>query len=142
LAGRIIDEQGYSRLNRLGPFLGARPMKRRNPVRATCGALGCRPWIGGREKTMAAGWGPDIVREGEAFVVDAALVAPKFGLSVDAFRAELAAGGIVTLCERGLAEDAGRFRLTFRRGRAAWRFVLEADGGVSAEPILARTLRR
>jgi hypothetical protein len=85
---------------------------------------------------------PGIIRDGDAFIVDATLVAPKFGLSLDAFRAEMADGRILTLCERGVAEDAGRMRLTFRRGRTVWRFVLEPDGGLREEPILARTLRR
>ncbi len=79
-----------------------------------------------------------IARDGEDFVVDAALVAGKFGLSVEAFRAELQRGAIVTICERGEGEDHGRIRLTFRRGALHWRFIIGQDGAIHEDPILAK----
>jgi hypothetical protein len=79
-----------------------------------------------------------IVREGDEFVVDAAMVAPRFGLSIVEFRDEMRRGAIVTACERGVGEDEGRARVTFRRGVLLWRFVLERDGSVHEDPTLAR----
>ncbi len=79
-----------------------------------------------------------IVREGEDFIVDATFVAPKFGLSVEAFRTELQQGAIVVICERGDGEDHGKTRLTFRRGMLLWRFVLDRDGAIHEDPILAK----
>jgi hypothetical protein len=80
----------------------------------------------------------DIVRDGEDFVVDATFVAPKFGLSVEAFRTELQQGTIVAICERGEGEDYGKTRLTFRRGILLWRFILDRDGAVHEDPLLAK----
>jgi hypothetical protein len=68
-----------------------------------------------------------IRRDGDGFQVDAALVAPRFGLSIEAFRDELHGGSIVTVCTR----------LTFRRGALLWRFVLNPDGTIVEDPILA-----
>lgn len=79
-----------------------------------------------------------IAREGDEFVVDAALVASRFGLSVAEFRDEMRRGAIVTACERGVGDDEGRVRVTFRRGVLMWRFILEADGSVHEDPTLAR----
>ncbi len=85
-------------------------------------------------KTVRAG----IDRDGEDFIVDASLVAPKFGLSVEAFRAELQRGAIVTICEQGEGEDRDRTRLTFRRGALLWRFIIDQDGAIHEDPILAK----
>ena len=79
-----------------------------------------------------------IARDGEGFIVDAALVAAKFGLSVEAFRAELQRGAIVAICEHGEGEDHGRTRLTFRRGALLWRFIIGQDGVIHEDPILAK----
>jgi hypothetical protein len=79
-----------------------------------------------------------IARDGEDFIVDAAFVAGKFGLSVDAFRAELQRGTIVTICERGEGDDHGRTRLTFRRGALLWRFIIGQDDAIHEDPILAK----
>ncbi len=79
-----------------------------------------------------------VAREGDEVVVDAALVAPRFGLSVEEFRSQMRRGAIVTVCERGVGEDEGRMRVTFRSGILMWRFILEADGSVHEDPTLAR----
>ncbi|WP_018409375.1 DUF6522 family protein [Methylocystis rosea] len=80
----------------------------------------------------------NIARDGDDFIVDAALVAGKFGLSVEAFRAELQRSAIVTICEHGEGEDHGRTRLTFRRGALLWRFIIGQDGVIHEDPILAK----
>ncbi|WP_407530061.1 DUF6522 family protein [Methylobacterium oryzisoli] len=78
-----------------------------------------------------------ICRDGDDFQVDAAHVASRFGLSLEAFCAELHGGSIVTVCERGVDADQGRTRLTFRRGALLWRFVLDPDSTIIEDPILA-----
>lgn len=77
-----------------------------------------------------------ISRDGQDFIVDGAVVADRFGLTVDQFRAALKAADIVTTCETGEGEDVGSTRLTFRRGALLWRFVLKADGTVHEDPVL------
>lgn len=77
-----------------------------------------------------------IDRDGSAFLIDAELVAKRFGLSVDRFREALRRAEIVTVCEAGEGEDAGRTRLTFRRGALLWRFVLHPNGTVTEDPIM------
>lgn len=83
-----------------------------------------------------------ITRDGEDFIVDAALVASRFRLSADEFRAELHSGKIVTVSEHGADEDEGRIRLTFRRGALLWRFIIEPDGAVREDPVLAKLERQ
>lgn len=77
-----------------------------------------------------------ISRDGADFVIGASVVAERFGLTLAEFRAALQAADIVTSCEAGEGEDAGRTRLTFRRGALLWRFVLHADGSISEDPVL------
>lgn len=60
--------------------------------------------------------------------VDAALVAQGLQLDAAEFRTLHEAGKISTLCERGVGEDAGRFRFTFYYGRRRFRFVTNASG--------------
>jgi hypothetical protein len=81
--------------------------------------------------------GVSISRDGDDFVIEPEPVAARFGLSVEAFMQALGAGEIVAVVERGQDADAGRARLTFRRGVLLWRFILHVDGSVSEEPILA-----
>ncbi len=77
-----------------------------------------------------------ISRDGEDFVIDGSVVADRFGITVDALKAALRAANIVTICETGEGEDAGSTRLTFRRGALLWRFVLQADGTITEDPVL------
>jgi hypothetical protein len=77
-----------------------------------------------------------ISRDGANFVIDGRVVADRFGLTVEQFRAALKAADIVTTCETGEGEDAGSTRLTFRRDALLWRFVLKADGSVEEDPVL------
>lgn len=85
---------------------------------------------------------PICVVDGE-ITVDAGFLAPKLGLSVEALRAEMRLGRVVSTCEKGRDEDAGRFRVTFRHGARVWRAVVEADGRhieVPADPTDSGTL--
>jgi len=62
--------------------------------------------------------------------VDAELLAPKLGLSAAALKAEMRKGGIDSVAETGIDEDAGRTRVTFRYRTRAWTAVVEPDGSV------------
>lgn len=66
--------------------------------------------------------------------VDAAFLAPKLGLSVEALRAEMGRGAVVGVAEEGRDEDAGRTRVTFRHGARIWRGVIEPDGRLAEAP--------
>ncbi|NJL50382.1 MAG: hypothetical protein HC909_01340 [Blastochloris sp.] len=74
--------------------------------------------------------------EGDDLIIEAAVVAERFGLTVDELQQELRTAGIVTFSEVGEGEDAGRRRLNFRRGTLLWRFVLHADGSVTEDPVV------
>jgi len=80
---------------------------------------------------------PLVVRQGDAFVVDASLLGGAFGLTVEQVRAAMARGEITCHCEAGIDVDAGRWRLTFRRGALAFRMIVTGEGR-----ILARGTRR
>lgn len=67
-------------------------------------------------------------------VVPAALLAARFGLSEAGLRAEMRAGRITSLVERGEGEDAGRLRLTVRHGARRWAVVVEPDGTAREVP--------
>ena len=70
--------------------------------------------------------------------IDAALVAPRLGLDLDTFRALMDDGRIRVLCERGVGEDAGRYRATFYHHAARARLVVDAEGRLlHAEPAPA-----
>ena len=60
--------------------------------------------------------------------VDAELLAPKLGLSVEALKAEMRKGNVSSVAETGIDEDAGRTRVTFRYRTRAWTVVVEPDG--------------
>ena len=81
---------------------------------------------------------PVIAVEGEEATIAAGHLAAKLGLSVDRLRAEMRRGVVYGVVERGVGEDAGRLRLTFRHRARSWTVVVEADGTLSAAPALAR----
>ena len=62
--------------------------------------------------------------------VDAALVARGLRLDPAALQQGLRDGSITSLCERGVAEDAGRFRLTFYSPLRRLRVILDQDGEI------------
>lgn len=71
-----------------------------------------------------------IRREGEGFVVEAALLCDVFGLAEDEVRARMRDGAITTRCETGVDEDSGRWRLTFVHGDRACRFIVDDAGTI------------
>lgn len=67
--------------------------------------------------------------------IDAEVLAPRLGLTVEALKQNMAKGLVVSLAETGQDEDAGRTRLTFRYRARAWRVVIEADGSLLEDPL-------
>lgn len=72
---------------------------------------------------------------GGDFVLDPAVLAARFRLSVADFRRNMALGHITSMVEAGQGEDAGRFRLTLRFGNRVWRAVVDASGRVADETL-------
>jgi hypothetical protein len=65
---------------------------------------------------------------GDEVTVEASCLAARLGLSVDRLRAEMQRGIIYSVVERGMGEDAGRLRLTFRYRARTWTVVVQRDG--------------
>jgi hypothetical protein len=69
------------------------------------------------------------IADGE-IAIDAELLAPRLGLSVDALKAEMRKGIVYSVAETGIDEDVGRTRLTFRYRARAWTVVVDPDGNL------------
>ena len=76
-----------------------------------------------------------VERSGSDFVIDAEVLVEAFDLSEDKIRTRMREGAITSLCESGVDDDAGFWRLTFYHGDRACRFVVDAEG-----TILKRTI--
>ena len=79
---------------------------------------------------------PVIEIHGDDVTVEASYLAARLGLSVDRLRAEMRRGIIYSAVERGMGEDAGRLRLTFRYRARAWTVVVQRDGTLSVLALL------
>jgi hypothetical protein len=77
---------------------------------------------------------PVIEVHGDDATVEAAYLAARRGLPLDRLRTEMRRGIIYSVVERGMDEDAGRLRLTFRYRTRAWTVVVQRDGTLSEEP--------
>jgi hypothetical protein len=74
------------------------------------------------------------VRRAEGAVeVDAPMVARGLKLPIEQFMAEMRRGIVYSLSERGIGEDEGHFRLTFRYRDRQFRIVVTATGEVVSE---------
>lgn len=65
--------------------------------------------------------------------LDAADVAPRLGLTAERFMALFRRGLIRQRVERGIGEDAGRFRVSLRYLGARAALIVDAEGRVLAE---------
>jgi hypothetical protein len=63
-----------------------------------------------------------------AITVQAELIATGLGLSIDALLRNLRAGVIFQTMERGIDEDAGRLRITFRYRNRRFQVVTDGSG--------------
>jgi len=71
---------------------------------------------------------PLLEMHGDDVTVEATYLATRLGLSVDRLRTEMRRGIVYGVVERGIGEDAGRLRLTFRYRTRAWTAVIQRDG--------------
>jgi hypothetical protein len=83
-----------------------------------------------------------IAFEQDAFSVDAALIAEALGMPPRMVLERIRAGQITTLCERGMDEDAGRFRLTFRHGTRRLQLLVDPQGNVITRSVATLTKKR
>ncbi len=74
------------------------------------------------------------IDEDGSITVPAEAVAPGLGLKPETFVEKLRAGAVYQTPEQGVAEDAGRLRVTFRYRSRAFRIVIEADGTIGPTP--------
>lgn len=72
----------------------------------------------------------EIAFEEGALRVDATTVGEGLGLDPSAVQTLIREGKITSLCERGVDEDAGRYRLTFFHGNRRFRLVVDEAGTV------------
>jgi hypothetical protein len=78
---------------------------------------------------------PSVIEiHGEDVTVEATYLAARLGLPVDRLQTEMRRGIIYSAVERGVGEDAGRLRLTFRYRTRAWTVVVQLDGTLSEAP--------
>ena len=68
-----------------------------------------------------------------AVEVDATLVARGLNLPVEQFMAEMRRGIVYNTSERGIGEDEGRFRLTFRYRDRVFRLIVTTTGEIVSE---------
>lgn len=90
--------------------------------------------------------------DGETFSVDAAVIAESFGIAAPLVRSLMREGRITSRCERGIDQDAGRYRLTFFHEDRSVRLVIDESGEiverevdydrVSRQRMLRRARRR
>src|ERR1700733_5037916 len=86
-------------------------------------------------ETIAINPPPPIIEiHGDDVTVEASYLAARLGLPVDRLRAEMRRGGIHSVVERGVGEDAGRLRLTFRYRARTWTVVVQRDGTLNEAP--------
>jgi len=70
------------------------------------------------------------IQDGE-IVVDADFLAAGLGLSTQSLKAEMRRGLVYSAVERGIDEDEGRTRLTFRYRARSWTVVVKPDGSLN-----------
>jgi hypothetical protein len=71
------------------------------------------------------------IEVGEAgFVVDAEVLADAFGVSSAQVQPLMQSGTITSLCEKGIDDDEGRWRLTFYHQNRALRLTVNAGGEI------------
>jgi hypothetical protein len=82
-----------------------------------------------------------IAFEQDGISVDATLIADAFRIPPQTVLDHIRAGRITTVNERGVGEDAGRFRLTFLLGSGRLRFLVDAEGNVIERSLVLRKRR-
>ncbi len=70
------------------------------------------------------------VQDGD-IMVDAEFLGAKLGLSTESLKTEMRRGLVYGAVERGIDEDEGRTRLTFRYRARSWTVVVKPDGSLN-----------
>jgi hypothetical protein len=78
----------------------------------------------------------DVERDGEDFVVAAEVIGAALLLAPADVPVLLRGGAIKTMSEEGIADDAGRWRLSFTHGQRRLRLVVDASGGVISRSVV------
>jgi hypothetical protein len=65
-----------------------------------------------------------------AFTVDAAVIAEGFDLAPAIVQRRMREGKLTSRCERGMDQDAGRYRLTFFYNRRRFHLIVDETGKV------------
>ncbi len=73
---------------------------------------------------------PTIEFEDGAIQVDAAIVAQGLGIEPSLVQERMREGKITSLCERGINQDNGRYRLTFFSESKRFRLIVDEIGNV------------
>jgi hypothetical protein len=68
--------------------------------------------------------------DGHSFSVDARLIANSFGISPEHVQPLMREGKLTSRCERGIDQDAGRYRLTFFHGQRNLSFIVDEAGEI------------
>lgn len=80
---------------------------------------------GGRVLMMAT-----VEFDENAFSIDATVIGESLGIEPSLVQDRIREGKITSLCERGVDEDAGRYRLTFFFGNRRFRLVVDEEGRI------------
>jgi uncharacterized protein DUF6522 len=64
----------------------------------------------------------------DAIQVDAAVIAEGLGMALPTFRAEMRAGRVTSVVERGVDTDLGRHRITFFSAHRRFRLIVDQHG--------------
>lgn len=75
--------------------------------------------------------------EFDAIEVDAAVIASGLGIEPSLVHAQMQAGEITSLCERGVNDDAGTFRLSFFTEHKRLRLIVDEKGEVIRRTTLS-----
>lgn len=65
--------------------------------------------------------------------IEASAIGDGLGIDPSQVQAQLRQGKISTLCERGIGEDQGRYRVTFYCGKRRFRILIDEMGNVIEE---------
>jgi hypothetical protein len=65
-----------------------------------------------------------------AIQIDAAIIGEGLGIQPSLVQTQMREGKITSLCERGIEEDSGRYRLTFFSESRRFRLVVDERGNV------------
>jgi hypothetical protein len=74
--------------------------------------------------------------EAQGINIDARLIGDSLNLDPAIVLTRMHEGAITSLCERGLDDDAGRYRLTFFHGSQRCQIIVDGDGKVLRRSML------